>query len=136
MGRWEERETETKGQVRGKEPPGGLKSGSDVVGQHCGARGIGSSCALGQRPLVESVAAATQSQVSQPCCCGYLGILPWTFGESGAYSPAQGPDKVCFSKSWVWGKEKKKEKTVQESSSIPVPLGEVLSEETLFGQPG
>lgn len=105
MGRWEERETETKGQVRGKEPLGGLRSGSDVVGAALWSqeqrvfRGIGSSCALGQRPLVESVAAATQSQVSQPCCCGYLGILPWTFGESGAYSPAQGPDKVCFSKS-------------------------------------
>lgn len=66
MGRWEERETETKGQVRGKEPLGGLRSGSDVVeaalwSQNKVFRGIGSSCALGQRPLVESVAAATQS---------------------------------------------------------------------------
>lgn len=63
---------------------------------------------------MESVAAATQSQVSQPCCCGYLGVC--TAPKRSALV------RVGFGE--------KKKKTVQESSSIPVTLGEVLPEES------
>lgn len=69
---------------------GWLRSGSDVVGvalveprtEFSGVEGAVVHWASAPWWKVLQLL-PTQSQVSQPCCRGYLDILPWTFGESG-----------------------------------------------------
>ena len=57
----------------------------------------GRSCALGQRPLVDSAAAAaTQSPCPAAVATGV--VCP---GPSGEHSPAQDPGKVLTSKTWL-----------------------------------
>lgn len=91
MGQWKRETLRQRGKYGGKESLGGLKSGSDRVG--------------GAPWSQEQIGPAPPGG---KCCSSYLepglpALLLWpprhfSLGEGGEDSPAQGPEKVCFSK--------------------------------------